>query len=228
MQRFVQVAIGILAATAVALLVLMLLPLAGVPIGFGPFSSQAPSPSVSASPSVLPSEVPSDSGSAAPSGAASIEPTGTPTEPTAEWICGLPVTVAATGAVVLHTADIRVETHTGFDRIVFEYLEDGNPAFEMRNARPPFVEDASGLPMTVTGANVMSLSLNGATKLGDDGSLTYTGPTEFAPGFPQLVHLTERGDFEAVNSWYVGLNGSECIRAAVVNDPSRVVVDIQH
>jgi hypothetical protein len=82
--------------------------------------------------------------------------------------------------------------------------------------------------MTVHGSPVLEITLRGATKLGDDGSLTYTGPTEFEPGFPQLVHLIERGDFEAVNSWYVGLDGGDCIRADLLTDPSRIVIDLQH
>jgi hypothetical protein len=130
--------------------------------------------------------------------------------------------------VVVHTADVRIGTHDGYDRITFEYLEDGTPEFDMQTASPPFTQDASGNPMTVNGSPVMQITLQGATKLADDGSLTYTGATEFEPGFPQLVHLIERGDFEAVNSWYVGLNGGDCMRAIVLTDPSRLVVDVQH
>jgi hypothetical protein len=220
-----RVLIAILAVAALVLVVFLLLPLLGVPIGFGPFASQSPTPSTSASPSVEPSPSETASSSAPP---ASIAPTATPTAPDEGYVCGLPVTLAATGGVLAHTADVRVGTHVGYDRIVFEYLEDGTPAFEMRTARPPYVQDASGLPMTVNGSPVMEVTLNGATKLADDGSLTYTGPTEFAPEFAQLVHLIERGDFEAVNSWYVGFDGGDCIRAAVLTDPSRIVIDLQH
>lgn len=72
--------------------------------------------------------------------------------------------------------------------------------------------------------------LNGGTKVGDDGSPTYTGPTEFEPGFPQIVHLTERGDFEAVNTWYVGMADSPdgCFRVFLLSDPSRIVIDLEH
>ena len=116
----------------------------------------------------------------------------------------------------------------GFDRITFEYIEDDSPGFEIRPTDPPFTQDGSGQPMTVNGSSFMQLTLTAATKLADDGSLTYTGPTNFEPGFPQLVQLIERGDFEAVNSWYVGLNGGDCTRAAVLTGPSRIVIDVQH
>ncbi len=161
-----------------------------------------------------------------PSSSETAAPTPSPTD--AGWICGLRVTLAATGASLVHVVDVRVGTHTDYDRIVFEFGEAGTPAFMTEHASPPFVKDPSGLPMTVAGSNVLQLTLNGATKLADDGSSTYTGPTDFTPGFPQLVQLVEQGDFEAVNTWYMGLDGGDCLRAAVVTDPSRLVIDVQH
>ena len=146
----------------------------------------------------------------------------------AAWSCGLPVTLPASGISPVHTADIRVGSHATYDRIVFEYAEAGTPALTTQPASPPFVQDPSGLPLTVNGTNVIEIGLNGATKMGDDGSLTYTGPTNFEPGFAQLVQLVERGDFEAVNTWYMGLNGGDCLRAAILGDPSRIVIDVQH
>jgi hypothetical protein len=47
---------------------------------------------------------------------------------------------------------------------------------------------------------------------------------------PQLVHLVERGGFEAVSSWSVGMADSPdgCFRAFMLDDHSRIVVDIEH
>jgi hypothetical protein len=227
-QTVVRVAIGVLLVVAVGLVILLVLPLLGVPVGFGPFASIAPSPSVSVSPSLAPSPSEQPSASASAGSSASNAPTATPTAPDQGFICGFEVTLAATGGTVAHTADVRVATHAGYDRIVFEYLEDSTPAFEIDDARPPYTQDPSDQPMTVSGSPVLEIILNGATKLANDGTITYTGPTEFLPRFPQLTHLTERGDFEAVNTWYVGLNGGNCVRAAVLTDPSRIVVDVQH
>lgn len=223
-----RILIGLLGAVAVVLLVLLVLPLFGVQLGFGPFASAEPSASASASASASGSPSGSEEASPSGSGAESIAPTSTPTPPDEGWICGLPVTLAASGAAIHHTTDINVSTHPDYDRISFTYLESGSPAFEMRNTRPPFTHDPSGLPMTVNGSSFMRITLNGATKLADDGSLTYSGPTNFEPGFPQLVQLIEQGDFEAQTSWYVGLDGGDCIRAAVVTGPSRIIIDVQH
>ncbi len=138
------------------------------------------------------------------------------------------MTLAASGPAVVHTSDVSVSAHPDYDRITFTYVEAGAPAFEMRTTRPPFTQDPSGLPMTVAGSSFMRITLNGATKLADDGSITYDGPTNFQPNYPQLIQLIEQGDFEAQNSWYVGLDGGNCIRAAVQTNPSRIVIDIQH
>lgn len=163
--------------------------------------------------------------SGAPSGTAA--PTTSPASDLPAFSCGLAITGPASVGIA-HTADVRVGTHAGYDRIVFEYLERGTPAFRIGHARAPFVKDPSGLPMTVNGSNVLEIVLNGGTKVADDGTPTYTGPTDFEPGYLQLAQLVERGDFEAVNSWYLGLNGGDCLRAFVLSDPSRIVIDIQH
>ncbi|HEY7738356.1 MAG TPA: hypothetical protein VIC63_04920 [Candidatus Limnocylindria bacterium] len=228
-MTWTRVFIAILAVAALVLLIFLLLPLFGVNTGIGPFASSSPAASLapSASASAAASE-PEPSGSASASADASATPPATPTPTDEGWICGLPVTLAASGASIVHIADVRVGTHSDYDRIVFEFAEAGSPAFEMRTRQPPFVHDPSGEPMTVAGSPVMLITLNGATKVGTDGSLVYTGPTDFVPDFPQLLQLVERGDFEAQSSWYAGMDGGDCIRASVQTNPSRIVIDVQH
>jgi hypothetical protein len=215
---FTRAAIAIAAVAALVLLLFIL-------FDIGPFADASPSPSPSASPSASASPTESASPTASE---ASAGPTVSLPPTDEEWTCGEPITMAATGTEIVHTADVRIGTHDGYDRIVFEYLEDGSPDVDVREAVPPFTQDASGNPMTVNGDPVFQITLSGATKMADDGSSTYTGATDFEPDFPMLIHLTERGDFEAVNSWYAGLNGGDCLRVAVLTDPSRVVVDVQH
>ncbi len=38
----------------------------------------------------------------------------------------------------------------------------------------------------------------------------------------------ESGDFEATHNWYLGVNGSTCLRAFYLADPARLVIDVQH
>jgi hypothetical protein len=57
---------------------------------------------------------------------------------------------------------------------------------------------------------------------------TYDGRTDFKPEFPQLTELIEGGDFEAVSTWYIGLESASCVRVLILADPSRLVIDIEH
>lgn len=178
-------------------------------------STSEPSPSPAAESTAAPEATPADS-EAPPSGPE-------------EFVCSQ--AFDGTGNIdIAHLVNVRVGTHPAFDRIVFEFIEDGTPAYRLEPAAPPFVEDPSGQPMTVNGSDFFLIALHGGTKVADDGSLAYTGPTEFEPDFPQLVHLVERGDFEAVSSWYIGMADSPdgCFRAFELSDPSRVVIDIEH
>jgi hypothetical protein len=171
------------------------------------------------------------------------EPSAQPTEPAEPSVapspsegseppftCDLPITLDAAGSDFhpLITQDIRVGTHDGFDRIVFEY-DGGTPTLELDLAQPPFVQDPSGLPMEVNGSVVVRITLTGATKFDTEtGEQPYQGPTNFEPGYPQIVQLFEFGDFEAVHNWYLGVNSQTCLRAFTLDDPARLVIDIEH
>jgi hypothetical protein len=163
---------------------------------------------------------------AAPSTEPSAAPSDEPTDDLPDFSCDMPTSGVGTVAIA-HLLDVRVGEHPGFDRVVFEF-DEGIPAFTIDDASPPFTEDASGLPLEVEGDAFWSLRLDGGTKQGEDGGATYGGPTDFQPDFEQLVHLTEGGDFEAVSTWYLGLQGETCLRVLTLGDPARLVIDIEH
>ena len=123
--------------------------------------------------------------------------------------------------------DVRVGTHDGYDRIVFQYA-DGVPELDIAQATPPLLADASGMELDVDGNAFLRVVMHGGTKQTDAGGSSYAGSTDFTPGFAQLAELREGGDFEAVNTWYAGLNANGCVRAFTLSNPSRIVVDVQH
>jgi len=150
-----------------------------------------------------------------------------PTDNLNPFACDEPVTGVGNAARAQIT-DVRVGTHDGYDRIVIEFA-DGIPAFTVEPADPPFVADASGLPLDVTGTSFLRIGLNGGTKLSPEGGITYQGSTDFQPGYPTLVQLVEGGDFEAVSTWYAGLATSQpCFRVFTLADAPRIVIDVQH
>lgn len=185
---------------------------------------------------------PSASPSAEPSATDKPTPKPTPTEPQAEtpgetsgpepnFVCGQPIHLDAVGSDFhpLVIADVRMASHETYDRIVFEYVADGTPSLDIAAASPPFVKDPSGLPLDVAGDPIFGLTFIGATKFDTEtGEQPYTGSTDFTPGYPQIAQFVEAGDFEATNNWYLGTNGSDCLRAYYLTDPARIVIDVEH
>jgi hypothetical protein len=189
-------------------------------------------------PTSAPAAGPSES---APAGATSTEgetsPAGigsTQAAPAAPAVCK-PQTGGDEG-VFTNLTDGRVGAHDGFDRIVFEFEEPtpnpggkgGIPSYEIRQAKPPFTEDPSGLPMDVYGDAYVRLVLHGATGADLDGNPTYTGPGTLTPGFGTLAQAVEGGDFEATLTWVLGLSRATCWQVQELHNPDRLVIDFHH
>jgi hypothetical protein len=208
-----------------ALTLIAILAIAGCTAASPSPSSSAPSASASVAPSSSPSEAVSASPSAAASAPASVAPS-EPTESLPAFACTPTVAIPATAGRA-QIIDVRVGEHDGYDRVVFEF-SGGIPQTLIEAVLEPFYQDASGLPLTVNGTAFLKVTMHNASRVSPDGVVTYTGPTEFDPDLPQVVHLIEGGDFEAVSTWYLGLNGGGCIRVLTLPTPSRLVIDIEH
>ena len=185
-------------------------------------SSAGSSGSPIASGSIEPS-VPASASSAEPSASATAEE---PKESLPAFACVPSVTIASTTGHAQVT-DVRVGTHDGYDRVVFEF-DSGLPEAFIEGALPPFYADGSGFEIEVTGSAFLKVTMHGATKLSPEGGVTYSGATNFEPEFDRLLQLLEGGDFEAVSTWYLGLDGGSCFRVLALSDPSRLVIDIEH
>jgi hypothetical protein len=198
---------------------------AGCTAQASPSSSASSSPPISR-PSATPSTPSGDS--AAPSGTA---PSGEPTasEDLGAFTCDLPIVEDATVALA-NITDVRVGTHEGYDRVVFEFAQ-GLPEISLDRASPPFTQDASGLPIDVDGSSFLQLTMRGGSKQTDEGTSSYEGPVEFAPEFETLVHLIEGGDFERQSTWYFGLDAEACVRVDSLEGEggsTLLVIDLEH
>ena len=182
------------------------------------------SPSASAPESTNGSASPATDATDAPP-PATAEPI--PSEDFADFSCDLPFVEQATVPRTVNIVDVRVGSHDGYDRVVFEFT-DGTPEIALERATPPFAQDASGAPMDVDGDSFLRLVMRGGTKQMEDGSSSYDGSRDFDPGFPALVDLVEGGDFEAQSTWYLGLSAESCVRVSLLEDAPRLVIDIQH
>jgi hypothetical protein len=143
---------------------------------------------------------------------------------------------AGNDGVYMNLTDVRVGAHDGFDRIVFEFQEPnpnpagngGIPRFEIRQANPPFSEDPSDTPIQVEGDAFVRIVFQGASGYDFDGNATYDGPRRLTPGFGTLAQVVEGGDFEATNTWILGLSRPTCWEIHALHDPERVVIDFHH
>ena len=152
---------------------------------------------------------------------ASVEPSGG----AEAFTCDLPIVDAGT-APIANIVDVRVGTHDGYDRLVFEF-EQGTPELTLDRAEPPFTQDASGMPLEVDGESFLGLVMRGGTKQLDSGESSYDGRTEFDTGFPMLVHAVQAGDFERQSTWYLGLAEEACVRVLLLDEPPRLVIDVE-
>lgn len=185
----------------------------------------AGSPSQSAA-AIASASIPPSIGASQP---ASVEPSAIASEPTDSlppFACTPSVTIPSTTDRAQIT-DVRVGSHDAFDRVVFEFAS-GIPQAVIEGVLPPLYADPSGLEMDVAGTAFLRVAMHEASRVTPEGNMTYGGPTNFEPGFDRLVQLIESGDFEAVSSWYLGLDGAGCFRVLTLADPSRLVIDIEH
>lgn len=128
-------------------------------------------------------------------------------------------------------ADVEVVNEGGVGRITFTFLPEGPvaavPDVEVRPASPPFARDPSGLPLGVPGTRFVSVVLHGGTALDEDFQPTFDGPFDIDADGQPIVALRRAGDFEAVSSYVVGLEGSTpCVRILPADGRSRLVIEI--
>jgi len=183
-----------------------------------PGASYSPGPSTGPPPA---SAIPSGTGTASPASSgpsAAATPSGSSLT---GFACGLPVTVAGTasGPNQARPTTVRLGSHAGYDRIVFEYLGTTMPAVRIERVQPPFTHDPSGLPLRVKGDSFVRIRLDGVAP-------TYTGAVDFVLAGPEVIEMVRQGDYEGVQSWIVGLHRPACVRISELRSPARLVIDI--
>lgn len=154
----------------------------------------------------------------------------TPAPSPGPFVCDGAVRRPGTVALARITA-IDVTNEAGFGRIVFTFRLEGNvagvPEVEVRPAEPPFSEDPSGLPLEVPGLGFVSIVLFGGTAVDEDYQPTFEGPFDFDPDPPTpIVAFRRAGDFEAVSSYVVGLDGPPCVRVLPPDGTGRLVIEL--
>lgn len=129
---------------------------------------------------------------------------------------------------------VAVGHHQGYDRVVFQFRDEGLPGYRVEYVQPPLKEDGSGNPVDVAGNAFVIVRMEPASGFDlntGEGELVYKGPKRIPgadAGATAVNELVRTGDFEAVLSWAIGLDRKVPFRVTTATAPSRLIVDFRN
>lgn len=209
----------LLAGSAVALLALVAA-CAGADDGASGDASTTAAPPATTSPATTPSPTATPTGDAADADADAAAPA-FPADTAAD-------TAEASADAALTVTDVRVGHHDGFDRVVLELGGTGTPGWRVEYVDAA-VADPSDEPVELAGDSVLRVIVEG-TVLPYDTGLTEApiGTPLTAAGSTAVAEAVYLGAFEGQSQALVGVTGEpKPFRAYLLQDPVRVVVDVQ-
>jgi hypothetical protein len=205
--------IAALAAAVVAVILVGVL-LVGNPLNRGPV---VPGGGVLPTPTCCPSY---------PTAAPAPTPAPSPSPSASPVVCVTgPTSLTTQTAPPLALIDaVRTGTHTGYDRITFEFKNGRTGTITITpQANTTFVRDGIGDTVTLAGKYGLLIKITGA-----DNHTAFSGSTDLkTPTFPDILEARKVGDFEGTVHWGVGLASNACYKATILSNPTRLVIDLQ-
>ena len=129
---------------------------------------------------------------------------------------------------MLTVRDVRVGTHDGYDRVVFELGGTGSPGWRVEYVGEA-VDDPSGQPVELAGGAALQVVLLGMGYPMDTGVTEWAGGPLTLPGSTSVRQVVFRGTFEGQAQAFVGVAAAGTpFRVFALADPVRVVVDVRH
>lgn len=122
--------------------------------------------------------------------------------------------------------EMRVAPNEGFDRIVLEFEDSQLPRYRIGFAEPPIVQCASGEVMSVAGAAYLEIHLEPAQAHDEQGRTTLP-EWSLPPSLTVIRDLQKSCEFEAHLDWVVGLPAARPFRVMELDEPSRLVIDLE-
>ena len=132
------------------------------------------------------------------------------------------------GEVFLSSVDLRFGTHDGYDRVVLELTGEGAPGWHASYVEEP-ADQASGDVVDVDGEAYLVLLVRGLAYPTEEGAVEYDGPQRLTPDDGGVIRdVVFGGLFEGQQEIFLGLASEQPFRVFRLEDPTRVVVDVQH
>lgn len=130
-----------------------------------------------------------------------------------------------------YLTDVDLAGHEAMDRFVLEF-GDQLPEYSVRYVDAPILEQPSAMPVEVAGqafVEITAAPASGVDLTGDEPRETYPGPDRVtAPGTEVVTEAVATEDFENHLTWVVGLEERTDVEVSTLQDPARIVVDVQH
>jgi hypothetical protein len=131
----------------------------------------------------------------------------------------------------LAVVDVRVATHDGFDRVVFEVDGDGDVGAWLRYAPDGVAtSQGSGEPIETEGEAALEVAVHGVGLPPDlpEGLEPREDDTVPGPDDGVITEIVDDTIFEGIHLFAVGVDEERGYVVEILDDPQRVVVDIVH
>lgn len=143
-----------------------------------------------------------------------------------------PDTAESSGAgnTFLTVTDVRVAAHDGYDRVVFDLdgTGSGRPGWRVEYVDQA-VDDGSGDTVRVAGDAILRVSISGTATPMDSGVDEFSGDRIEPADTEAIDEIVYRYWFEGYTTAFLGVDeGERPFRVFLLEDPMRVVVDVQH
>jgi hypothetical protein len=97
------------------------------------------------------------------------------------------------------------------------------------NRVPAVSADPRGTPVPLAGQSYLDVAFHVASAVcPQPPGRTWTGPSVLTPYYPQLLTVSEAGDFEGYLTFGIGLAAQGSYHVYTLTGPSRVVIDVSH
>jgi hypothetical protein len=128
----------------------------------------------------------------------------------------------------LAVTDVRIATHDGFDRVVFETAGDGVPGWFVDYGEP--TSQGSGELIEVDGEVVLRVSVRMVTLPPDlpEDLEPWDGERLDGPAGGVVAELVEDTIFEGHHNFFIGLDRERPFLVDRFEEPDRIVIDLPH
>jgi hypothetical protein len=134
------------------------------------------------------------------------------------------------GETFLSVTNIRVAVHDRYDRVVFDLdgKGGGKPGWRVEYVDQAS-DDGSGHAVQVDGDAILRVSLSGTATPMDSGVEEFSGDRIAPEDTESVDEIVYRYWFEGYTTAFLGIDeGERPFRAFLLENPTRVVIDVQH